>query len=224
MSDEILDCVEAGARDDVRASVVWLHGLGADGHDFEAIVPELHLPRDAGVRFVFPHAPVRPITINGGMSMRGWYDLYGLGPGFPQDADGIAESRNRVEALLAREQERGVPAGRIVLAGFSQGGAVALHTGLRYPQRLAGLLALSTYVPLHDTLDAERSEANADLPIFMAHGRMDPVLPFEMGSRSHELLANLGYTVEWHEYPMQHQVCIEEIQAVATWLKRVLDL
>lgn len=222
MTETLLETVETGARDDADASVIWLHGLGADGHDFEPIVPELRLPREARVRFVFPHAPVRPITINAGMSMRGWYDLYGLGPGFPQDSDGIADSQRHVEALIAREHERGIPAERLVLAGFSQGGAIALHTGLRHPERLAGIMGLSTYLPLHDRLDAERGEANARTPIFLAHGTHDPVLPFQMGASTRELLDNLGYDVEWNTYPMQHQVCLEEIQAVSAWLQRVL--
>ncbi|WP_435104305.1 alpha/beta hydrolase [Arhodomonas sp. AD133] len=223
MSEELLDTVEVGGDDDAGASVIWLHGLGADGHDFEPIVPELRLPAGTAVRFIFPHAPVRPVTLNAGMAMRAWYDLYGLDESMREDAEGLAESARHVEALIGRERERGVPAERIVLAGFSQGGAVALHTALRHPERLAGLMGLSTYLPVRDRLD-EAAPANRDIPIFMAHGTNDPVLPFEFGRRSAERLEAAGYTVEWHEYPMQHAVCLEEIRAVGAWLTRVLTL
>lgn len=222
MTDALLECVEAGARDNAAASVIWLHGLGADGHDFEPIVPELRLPADLPVRFVFPHAPVRPVTLNGGMSMRAWYDIIALGGNAQQDAAGIRDSEQKVHALIRRENERGVPADRVVLAGFSQGGAIALHTGVRYPEKLAGIMGLSTYLPLADTVEAERSEANAGTPILMAHGTEDPVLPLQMGENSHAQLQQMGYSVEWHDYPMQHQVCLEEIQAISAWLQRVL--
>ncbi|WP_018718016.1 alpha/beta hydrolase [Arhodomonas aquaeolei] len=223
MSEELLETVETGAREDADAAVIWLHGLGADGHDFEPVVPELGLPRDARVRFVFPHAPVRPVTLNAGMSMRAWYDLYGLDESMHEDADGLERSRAAVTALIERESGRGVPAERLVLAGFSQGGAVALHTALNHPQRLAGIMGLSTYLPLRERL-AEAPAANADTPVFMAHGRQDPVLPFEFGRRSAERLEQAGYTVEWHDYPMQHAVCMEEIHAIGAWLRRVLSL
>lgn len=222
MSDELLDCVEAGARDNATASVIWLHGLGADGHDFEPIVPELHLPRELSVRFIFPHAPVQPVTLNGGMSMRAWYDILALSGDARQDAEGIRAAATHVHRLIARENDRGVPTRRIVLAGFSQGGAVALHTGLRHPERLAGIMGLSTYLPLADTLADERSAANSDTPMFMAHGTQDPVLAFELGQRSREHLEAMGYTLEWHEYPMEHAVCPPEIQAVSSWLQQVL--
>lgn len=222
MSEQILECVEAGAKENATASVIWMHGLGADGHDFEAIVPELRLPESLPVRFVFPHAPVRPVTLNGGMSMRAWYDIIALDGNTRQDETGIRESAEHVHALIRRENERGVPASRIALAGFSQGGAVALHTGLRYPERLAGIMALSTYLPLPDALEGERTTANADTPVFMAHGTADPVLPLQMGTDSRQLLERLGYTVEWHDYPMEHAVCMPEIQAVSAWLQRVL--
>ena len=222
MSEELLECVEAGAGAQPSASVIWLHGLGADGHDFEPIVPELRLPARLPVRFVFPHAPVRPVTLNGGMAMRAWYDIIALGGNAQQDAAGIRESERQVRALLQRENERGIATNRIVLAGFSQGGAIALHTGVRYPERLAGIMGLSTYLPLTDTVDNERSSANANTPIFMAHGTHDPVLPIQMGQNSHRLLEQLGYDIEWHDYAMQHQVCLEEIQAISAWLQRVL--
>ncbi|WP_440996727.1 alpha/beta hydrolase [Arhodomonas sp. SL1] len=223
MNDELLESVEVGPAEGATASVIWLHGLGADGHDFEPIVPELGLPDTAAVRFVFPHAPVQPVTLNGGMAMRAWYDLYGLGESMTEDARGIAASQARIEALIRREHERGVPARRLVLAGFSQGGAAALHTGLRHPERLAGIMGLSTYLPLRERL-GEADAANAETPLFLAHGTMDPVLPFELGRTSKEHLEAAGYAVEWHEYPMQHAVCLEEIRAVGAWLRRVLGL
>lgn len=224
MSNELLETLEAGARDDATHSVIWLHGLGADGYDFQPIVPELGLPADARVRFIFPHAPHRSVTVNAGMTMRAWYDIKGIGPGFPQDAEGIRDSADRIEALIRRENDRGVPTERILLAGFSQGGAIALHLGLRYPEKLAGIMGLSTYLPLDDTVAAERNAANAETPLFLAHGSRDPVLPFELGYRSREMLEGMGYDVEWHEYPMEHQVCLEEIRAIGGWLSRVLGL
>ena len=204
----------------VEAAVLWLHGLGADGHDFEPIVPELGLPAAPRVRFVFPHAPVQPVTINGGFRMRAWYDITNDGR---QDADGIRASQERVEALIDRETGRGVAPHRIVLAGFSQGGAIALHTGLRYPKRLAGILALSTYLPLGDTLAAEAHPANRDVPILMAHGAQDPLIPLARAAASRDALRALGYPIEWHEYPMPHSVCAEEIAHIGPWLTRVLN-
>ena len=209
--------LETGPRP--AASVIWLHGLGADGHDFEPIVPELDLPPAPAVRFVFPHAPAIPVTLNGGMVMRAWYDVYGLDGPRREDEAGIRASQARVEALLAREKARGVTAARIVLAGFSQGGAVALQTALRHGERLAGVLALSTYLPLAAALSAEASPANHDVPIFMAHGAQDPVIPLDRAARSRDRLAGLGYAVEWHEYPMPHSVCGEEIADVGAWLR-----
>lgn len=223
MAEEILDTVEAGAAEQARASIIWLHGLGADGHDFEPIVPELRLPPSLGVRFVFPHAPVQPVTLNGGMAMRAWYDIIALDGNARQDAAGIRASAERVAALLRRENDRGVPDERIVLAGFSQGGAVALHQGLRHPRRLAGILALSTYLPLQDTVEAERHPANAETPIFMCHGSMDPVIDPRMGEQSREQLEALGHPVEWHTYPMAHAVCLEEIRDIGEWIQRVFE-
>jgi len=209
--------LETGPRP--AASVIWLHGLGADGHDFEPIVPELDLPPAPAVRFVFPHAPTMPVAINGGMVMRAWYDVYGLDGARREDEAGIRASQARVEALLAREKARGVSAARIVLAGFSQGGAVALQTGLRHAERLAGVLALSTYLPLAATLPAEASVANRDVPIFMAHGIHDPVIPIDRAIRSRDRLTEIAYAVEWREYPMPHSVCGEEIADVSVWLR-----
>jgi phospholipase/carboxylesterase len=206
----------AGAVD---ASIIWLHGLGADGHDFEPVVPELPLPPGLRARFVFPHAPVQSVTINYGHVMPAWYDVYGDGR---QDADGIRVSQGRIEALIARERARGVSTRRIVLAGFSQGGAIALQTGLRHPERLAGILALSTYLPLAETLGAEANPANRDVPIFMAHGTEDPVIPLQRAAISRDQLRKLGHQVEWQEYPMPHAVCPDEIADVGAWLGRVL--
>ncbi len=222
MTRELLDTVEVGAGDDARASVIWLHGLGADGHDFEPIVPELHLQPELGVRFVFPHAPVRPVTLNAGMAMRAWYDLIALGPTARQDEAGIREAAEHVLSLLERENERGVPDERVVLAGFSQGGAVALHQGLRHPRKLAGIMALSSYLPLADTVETEAHSANTDTPIFMCHGSMDPVIDPRMGEQARERLEALGYHVQWHTYPMAHQVCPEEIRDISRWLNSVL--
>jgi phospholipase/carboxylesterase len=204
--------IETGSRP--SAAVIWLHGLGADGHDFEPIVPELHLPKP--VRFVFPHAPVRPVTINNGMRMRAWYDIFQFGGG-PEDEAGIRASQKLVENLIEREKGR-----TIVLAGFSQGGAIVLQTALRHPQRLAGVLALSTYLPLSMSLGAERHAANHDVPIFMAHGQFDDIIPIERARRSREMLEKLGYPVTWKEYPMPHSVCAPEIGDISSFLAAIL--
>jgi phospholipase/carboxylesterase len=217
--------VEIETGPEPAGSIIWLHGLGADGHDFEPIVPELQLPPTLPLRFVFPHAPVRPVTINGGMSMRAWYDIFSLDRDGPVDEAGIRASSDILDALIRREIERGIPAARIVVAGFSQGGAIALHAALRYPEKLAGLMALSTYLPLSGSLDAEvvtnAKAANRDIPIFMAHGSFDPVLPMQMGSESARLLSARDFQVEWHDYPMAHAVCAEEIAHIRDWLLRV---
>jgi phospholipase/carboxylesterase len=215
------DTVEHESAPSPDAAVIWLHGLGADGHDFEPVVPQLRLPRELRVRFVFPHAPVRPVTINMGMAMRAWYDILQLGGG-PEDEAGIRDSQALLEALIARECQRGVPARRIVLAGFSQGGAIALHTGLRHAERLAGILALSTYLPLAGTVAAERSAVSGDVPIFMAHGSLDDMIPVDRARQSRLALERLGYKVEWREYPMPHAVCGEEIADIAGWLGAIL--
>ncbi len=203
------------------ATVIWLHGLGADGHDFEAIVPMLRLPERLSIRFVFPHAPVRPVTINMGARMRAWYDIVAFG-GVREDEAGIRASQQLIEALIERERERGVGSGRVVLAGFSQGGAIALQTGLRHPEALAGIMALSTYLPLAATLGAERAPANARVPILFAHGEYDEMIGIERARASRDTLAALGYEVQWRTYPMGHEVCPEEIAAISDWLGRVL--
>ena len=202
-----------------RASVIWLHGLGADGYDFVPIVGELGLPADAGIRFVFPHAPVRSVTLNAGMPMRAWYDIISLDRTGKVDEKGIRESEARVRDLIAAQ---GVEPSRIVIAGFSQGGAIALHTALRYPDRLAGVLALSTYLPMADALEREASPANRQTPILMCHGQHDPMLTLEIGQTSRDRLVALGHKVEWHEYPMAHEVCAEEIERIGSWLGEVL--
>jgi phospholipase/carboxylesterase len=212
----MLDAIEITTGDAPRLAVLWLHGLGADGHDFEPIVPELRLR--FAVRFVFPHAPVRPVTINGGMQMRAWYDILGFDRRAKEDAAGIRASAASVAELVDREIERGMPSDRIVLAGFSQGGAIALHTALRESRPLAGVLALSTYLPLAATLARERNAANAAIPLFMAHGTDDPVLPLELAENSRRALEALDYTVDWHAYPMAHSVSMEEIGAIGAWL------
>ena len=212
----MLDAIEITTGDTPRLAVLWLHGLGADGHDFEPIVPELRLRLP--VRFVFPHAPVRAVTINGGMQMRAWYDILGFSAQAKEDAAGIRASAAAVTELVDREIERGMPSERIVLAGFSQGGAIALHTALRSPKPLAGVLALSTYLPLAATLAAERSAANASIPLFMAHGTDDAVLPLEMAETSRRALEALDYAVDWHAYPMEHSVCMDEVRAIGAWL------
>ena len=219
-SDTLLPTVEISTGDSPQLAIIWLHGLGADGHDFEPIVPEFRLPFPA--RFVFPHAPVRPITVNGRMEMRGWYDILGFGMNMRQDAAGIRASAAAIKLLIDREIDRGLAASQVVLAGFSQGGAIALHTALREQRPLAGVLALSTYLAIGDALAAERSVANVGVPIFMAHGSADPLLPLALAEGSRRTLEGLGYVVDWHVYPMPHSVCAEEIAAISAWLaKRV---
>ena len=219
------ETVELETGTDPLGSIIWLHGLGADGHDFEPIVPELRLPGDLPLRFVFPHAPVRPVTLNGGMTMRAWYDIYSLDRNGPVDEQGIRASAGLLTALIDRERERGMDASRIIAAGFSQGGAIALHAALRYPQRLAGLMALSTWLPLHNAFEPEvvagLGAARRDVPVFMAHGSYDPVLPVDLGRSSADLLLRHGFGVEWHEYPMAHAVCAEEVADIRAWLLSV---
>ncbi len=222
---ELPETVEVANGANPQGSVIWLHGLGADGHDFEAIVPELGVADQLSLRFVFPHAPMRPVTINGGMTMRAWYDILTLERGGPQDEAGIRESGRLLELLIEREHQRDIPHDKIVLAGFSQGGAIALHTALRYPNRLAGLMALSTWLPLQDSFDTEvvgntRAQSQ-ELPVFMAHGSFDPMLPMALGQQSCETLGKAGYSVEWHDYPMAHAVCAEEIADIRNWLLSV---
>jgi phospholipase/carboxylesterase len=200
------------------AAVIWLHGLGADGHDFVPIVPELHLPSALSVRFLFPHAEQRPVTLNGGMRMRAWFDLLGLSRTDAQDEAGIRKSAARINGLIEEQVGAGIPRSSIVLAGFSQGGALALQTGLRQLAPLAGLMVLSGYLPLEKTVASELTPAGRGLPILMCHGRQDPVLTLSMGTRSRELLQNLGVSIEWHDYPMAHEVCRQEIGDISAWL------
>lgn len=206
------------------ATVVWLHGLGADGNDFVPIVGELGLPKDHGIKFVFPHAPVQPVTINNGLPMRAWYDILSLTRMEKQDSAGTTRSATRIAGLLDAERAAGIASERLILAGFSQGCAMTLHTGLRYPHRLGGLLALSGYLPLHTTLAAEAAPANKDVPILMCHGQYDPVLPLVLGKSSAEILGAAGYKIDWREYPMQHQVCLEEIEDIGAFLRQRLAL
>jgi phospholipase/carboxylesterase len=214
------ECVEVTTGDSPIGSVIWLHGLGADGHDFEPIVPELRLPAELPLRFVFPHAPVRPVTINGGMQMRAWYDIVSLDAEGRADAAGVRESTAILEALIAREIERGIAAENIVIAGFSMGGAIAISAALHTDHKLAGLMALSTYLPIPD--DVASSSASRDLPVFMGHGTFDPMVLHPWGKASAENLAAAGFAVEWHDYPMQHGVCAEEVQDIRAWLLGVL--
>ncbi len=221
MADQ-LEAIEIETAASPGASIIWMHGLGADGHDFVDVVPELGLPARPGVRFVFPHAPMRPVTINGGYVMRAWYDIRDDDGVRREDPAGVRASQRAIEALIAREKERGVPAAAIVLAGFSQGGAMALHTALRHTERLAGVMALSCSLPLSDTLAGEAAPANRDVAIFMAHGTHDPMIPMARALRAREVLTGLGYRLEWHEYPMPHSVCVEELAHIGAWLAKVL--
>jgi phospholipase/carboxylesterase len=218
---EPLDAIEIETGKNPTASIIWLHGLGANGNDFAPIVPELRLPQ-ATIRFVFPHAPVQPVTINGGMRMRAWYDITD-GAIRREDERGVRASQVLIETLIGREKERGTKAARLVLAGFSQGGAIALQTGLRHPERIAGIMALSTYLPVGEKLSTEASTANRDVPIFMAHGSYDPIIPLVRAEQSRKLLESLGYPVEWREYRMPHAVCPEELADIGTWLGKVLS-
>lgn len=222
MADQLLDAIEIETAPAPTAAVIWMHGLGADGHDFEPIVPELRLGPRPSIRFVFPHAPLRPVTINQGHVMRAWYDIRALAGVRREDEAGVRQSARQIESLIARERQRGIPAERLVLAGFSQGGAMALHTGLRHAERLAGVMALSCYLPRASTLEAEAAPANRAVPIFWAHGVHDPMIPLALAEQSREQLAALGYPIEWHQYAMPHSVSAEEIAEIARWLGRVL--
>ena len=215
----ILETVEVGPDQETDGVVIWLHGLGADGHDFEPVVHHLAMPQ---VRFVFPHAPIRPVTINGGMPMRAWFDIISVEEGAPEDEDGIRQSTTLLEALIEREHQRGVPYERIVLAGFSQGGAIAMFTTLRYAHKMAGLMVLSSYLPLADKFAIERNTANLSIPMFLAHGVTDALLPISHGFKCRETLSEWGAELEWHEYPIGHAVCPDEIMHIAIWLRGIL--
>ena len=218
----LLPRVELESASNPTSAVIWLHGLGADGHDFAGLVPELDLSNCPPIRFVFPHAPSMPVTVNGGYVMPAWYDILGPNLVSQQDAAGIQASERAIVALIAHEVALGIPAERIVLAGFSQGCAMALHTGLRLPQRLAGIMALSGYLPLADRLAAERHPANAQTPVFMAHGTQDPVVVIARGEASRDALAALGQPVAWHSYPMPHSLHPQEISDISAFLAQVL--
>jgi phospholipase/carboxylesterase len=220
MAEDLLEALEIETAPSPSAAVIWMHGLGADGYDFVDVPPMLGLR--VAVRFVFPHAPLQPVTINSGMVMRAWYDVHHDAGVRREDEPGIRASQRSVEALIVREKARGIPAERLVLAGFSQGGAMALQTGLRHPERLAGLMALSCFLPLADQLAAEVTPANRDAPIFLAHGTHDPLIPLARAQHARAALEGLGYHVEWHEYPMPHSVCQEEIADIGAWLARIL--
>lgn len=222
MSTPLLETIQIETAPNPTVAVIWMHGLGADGSDFVPIVRELDLSGCPPIRFVFPHAPAIPVTINGGYVMRAWYDILGTDLAKREDEKGLRTSQTAVERLIEQEKSRGIAANRIVLAGFSQGCAMAIQTGLRYPEKLAGLLCLSGYVPLHAVIDAERHGANHETPIFMAHGRGDQVIPIDRAEKSRDLLQSLGYSIEWHEYLMQHSVCAEEIDDISAWLQRIL--
>ncbi|MEO6354835.1 MAG: alpha/beta hydrolase [Burkholderiaceae bacterium] len=217
-----LETIEIETAPNPTVSVIWLHGLGADGNDFVPIVRELDLTGCPPIRFVFPHATAIPVTVNGGFVMRAWYDILGADIAKREDEAGLRKSQISVEKLIAKEIARGTPANRIILAGFSQGCAMTLQTGLRHSEKLAGLLCLSGYVPLNQAIAAERHPANQNTPIFMSHGRADPVIPIQRAEQSRDLLTSLGYPVEWHEYTMQHAVCAEEIDDIGAWFKHVL--
>jgi phospholipase/carboxylesterase len=216
------DLIEVETGPNPVATIIWMHGLGADGHDFEPIVPELARRGERPLRFVFPHAPVRPVTLNNGYRMRAWYDIVSIQRGAAQDEAGIRASHAIVEGLIQRENERGIPSGKIVLAGFSQGGAMALYSGTRYPEKLAGIMGLSCYMLLESRLAAERSAANQATSIFLGHGTQDPVVSLLLGEGTRRMLETQGYPVEWHAYPMPHSVCPEEVADIAAWLQRVV--
>lgn len=222
MSSTVLPAIELVTGENPASSVIWMHGLGADGNDFVPVVEELALPQQLAVRFIFPHAPMQPVTINGGFVMRAWYDVFNQDLSFREDEAGVRRSQQEIEKLITKEKNRGIAASRIVLAGFSQGGAIALQTGLRHPERLAGIMALSCYLPLAATLAAEADAANHTVPIFMAHGTSDPLIPLALASLSRVQLEQQGYRVEWHQYLMPHSVCHEEIQDIGQWLQHVL--
>jgi phospholipase/carboxylesterase len=220
MSD-LLPAIEIETKPKPSHAVIWLHGLGADGNDFVPVVKQMKLPR-LGIRFVFPHAPMRPVTINGGFVMRAWYDIAYQELAFKEDERGLRDSQKLIEDIIARENARGIPSNRIVLAGFSQGGVMTLQVGLRQPKRLAGLMALSAYLPMSPMIEIERNVASASVPIFMGHGIADNIVPLALGTMSRDTLSKLGYEVEWHQYPMPHSVCAEELADISAWLKRVL--
>ena len=221
MNSGQLSAIEIQPESEHKYSVIWLHGLGADGHDFEGLVPELHLTAKANIHFIFPNAPIQPVTINGGMSMRSWYDILEMSLERRVDIDGIYQSASLIAPLIRQEIDQGILSTNILLAGFSQGSVIALHAGLRYQHKLAGIVALSTYLPTVEQLKAERSAANHATPIFMAHGIIDPVVAVESGKAACDMLRSMGYNIEWHDYPMEHSLCIEEIEHISAFMNSI---
>ena len=217
-----LELIIKETNENPDVAVIWMHGLGADGNDFVPLVSELALPASLGIRFIFPHAPMIPVTINNGHVMRAWYDIFSFDREAPQDQKGIRETSALIDALIEEQHAKGIAYNRIFLAGFSQGGAITLHTALRFPHQLAGVIALSTYMPLHDDFANERSEENKDTPVMMVHGTQDPVVPYAFGKSSYDFLVEHGQNINWTEYPMQHQVCMEEIVAIGEYIKNRL--
>ncbi|MFT6779751.1 MAG: phospholipase/carboxylesterase [Paraglaciecola sp.] len=222
MSDDALPFVEVNPENKIKATVIWLHGLGDSGNGFSPIVPDLKLPDELGIRFVFPHAPTRPVTINNGMSMRAWYDITSLDFNNRADSQGVKESSNLVAALIEQEIARGIPANKIVLAGFSQGGVIALNLGIRFEKSLAGIMSMSSYMSEPEKLTVEAHSANKNTPIFVAHGTHDEVVPIFMGNTAFKVLESNGYQATWHEYPMQHNVCIQQLNDISSWLQHQL--
>ena len=218
-----LSKIEIQPKSAHKYSVIWLHGLGADGHDFEGIVPQLHLNAEPGIHFIFPNAPIQPVTINGGMKMRAWYDILEMSLERKPDIAGIYQSAKLLEQLILQEMAKGIPSEHILLAGFSQGGVIALHAGLRYPHKLAGIIGLSTYLPTLDQLKTERSTANNGIPLFMGHGILDSVIAIESGKAVFHTLNDLGYKTEWHDYLMEHSVCLEEIEHISTFINGIFS-
>jgi phospholipase/carboxylesterase len=221
MHSEQLSTVEIHPGSEHKYSVIWLHGLGADGHDFEGLVPDLNLDAKAHIHFIFPNAPIQPVTINGGMSMRSWYDILEMSLDRKVDIGGIYNSASLIAPLIQQEIDKGILSNNILLAGFSQGGVIALHTGLRYPDQLAGIVALSTYLPTIEQLNTERSAANNDTPIFMAHGIIDPIVAVESGKAAFDKLKSMNYNIKWHDYLMEHSLCAEEIQHISMFINSI---
>jgi phospholipase/carboxylesterase len=221
MHSEQLSTVEIHPESEHKYSVIWLHGLGADGHDFEGLVPDLNLDAKAHIHFIFPNAPIQPVTINGGMSMRSWYDILEMSLDRKVDIGGIYNSASLIAPLIQQEIDKGILSNNILLAGFSQGGVISLHTGLRYPDQLAGIVALSTYLPTIEQLNTERSAANNDTPIFMAHGIIDPIVAVESGKAAFVKLKSMNYNIKWHDYLMEHSLCAEEIQHLSMFMNSI---
>ena len=222
LSSDYLPAIEIESGAHPTHAVLWMHGLGADGNDFVPIVQELELPMKTAIRFIFPHAPQQEVSINGGLVMRAWYDIKNINLNQHEDEKGIRSSQHAITALIGRENQRGIPSRNIILAGFSQGGVMALHVGLHHPEKLGGIMALSSYLPLTHTLRKEAHIANASTQIVMAHGSYDPIIPIQLAKASRQLLLQNGYQVEWHEYPMAHSVCAEELIDISKWLRKVL--